>query len=116
MNTIDIVKNVAKILDDKKAIDITILKVKDITTVAEYFVIAEGTSNTHIRSLTDEIDVKLTEQGEVAHHKEGEQQAIWIVMDYSSVIVHIFCKEARNFYSLEKLWSEGIDVTKEILG
>ena len=106
---------VVKALDSKKAQDIKVIKVGDLTVIADYFVIANGTSTTHTRSLVDEVDFKLGEKGVNPDHIEGVDGASWIAMDYHDIIVHVFYKDAREQYSLEKLWSDGEAVDIETL-
>ncbi|HHV74035.1 MAG TPA: ribosome silencing factor [Thermoanaerobacterium sp.] len=101
---------ILKILDDKKALDIRGLYVGELTTVADYFVIASGTSTTHVKSLCDEISEKLAEDGVYVNHIEGYNSATWILMDYGSIVVHIFTKDERNFYSLERLWGDAKEI------
>ena len=92
-------------LEDKKAKDIKVLEVGDITLVADFFIVCSGTSTTHIKALADELDKKLEEEkGITLHHKEGYRTARWILMDYSSFIVNIFHQEDRAIYNLEKIW------------
>lgn len=95
-----------KILDSKKASDISALMVRDLTIVSDYFIIASGNSDTHVKSLADELDFKLSEQGVKPLRTEGYQSGEWIVVDYGEVIIHIFKKQTREFYSLERLWSD----------
>lgn len=94
----------AAALDDKKGVDVTVLAVGKQTVLADYFVIATGTSSTHVNALADEVEFKLKEKGFTAGHVEGHGE--WILLDYASVIIHVFTKAAREFYKLEKLWSE----------
>lgn len=101
---------IAKILIDKKAIDVKILYVAELTIVADYFIIASGTSTAHVKALCDEIEEKLTLKGINLNHVEGYKSARWILMDYGGVIVHIFMKEEREFYSLERLWGDAKEV------
>ena len=101
---------IVKTLDAKKAKDIKLLRIDDKTVLADYFVICGGNSNTQIRALAGEVEEKLKEIGIEPHHIEGYNEASWTVLDYSSVIVHIFSREAREFYKLEKLWSDGEDI------
>ena len=107
---------IINILYAKKAHDIKLLHVTDQTVIADYFVIATGTSNTQIKALADELDYKTGLAGVKPKSIEGFREASWIVLDYSSVIVHIFNRETREFYNLEKLWgdSESVDVKKYI--
>lgn len=93
------------ILDDKKAVDIESIEIAQKTILADYFVIASGTSTTHVKALADEIAFQLKEKLALLPKRiEGESTARWILMDYGDVIVHIFHPEEREFYSLEKLW------------
>lgn len=95
-----------KALDDKKALDISALSVTRLTTLADYFVICTGSSSTHMKTLADEAERRLKEEGQGAHHVEGYSTASWILLDYGGVLVHIFLKETREFYGLERLWSD----------
>ncbi len=112
-NSREIADFIIKTLDAKKAKDIKLIRIEDKTVLADYFVICGGNSNTQVRALAGEVEEKLEESGIKPHHIEGYNEASWTVLDYSSVIVHIFCREAREFYKLEKLWSdaENIDIS-----
>lgn len=116
MTAENILKIAAKALDDKKAENLSSVKVENLTSLAEYFLIATATSNTHVRALTDEVEDALAAAGEKPHHIEGKSSG-WIVLDYRSVIVHIFTPEQREFYGLDSMWSDGevIDL-KDIIG
>ncbi len=96
----------AKALDDKKAKDIKVLKTTEQTVLADYFVICNGTSSTHVKALVDEVDKQLAEAGEALVRREGLRSDIWVLMDFGCVIVHVFTDEARKFYNLERLWSD----------
>ena len=107
----------AKALDDKKARDIKVLKTDKQTVLADYFVICNGTSSTHIKALVDEVDKQLSEAGEPPIRREGLRSDIWVLMDFGSVVVHVFTAEtrsfydeARKFYNLERLWSDAEEV------
>ena len=106
----EIVGIAARALDDKKARDVKILKTAEQTVIADYFVICNGTSSTHIKALVDEVDHKLSEAGEPPIRREGLRSDIWVLMDFGSVIVHVFTDEARKFYNLERLWSDSEEV------
>ena len=93
-------------LEDKKAKDVKILTTAEHTVLADYFVICNGSSSTHIKALVDEVDKQLSEAGEPPIRREGLRSDIWVLMDFGSVIVHIFTDEARKFYDLERLWSD----------
>lgn len=96
----------AKALDDKKAKDVMVLKTAEQTVLADYFVICNGTSAPHIKALVDEVDKQLSEAGEPPIRREGLRSDIWVLMDFGSVVVHVFTDEARKFYNLERLWSD----------
>ena len=117
MTANELVKNTVKILDSKKAEELVAIRVKDLTILAEYFIIANGTSNTQVKMLADEVEYQLGEMGIKPHKVEGYQSGNWIVLDYIDVVVHMFLTETREFYSLERLWADG-DVlnTETILG
>ena len=100
----------AKALDDKKARDIKVLKTDKQTVLADYFVICNGTSSTHIKALVDEVDKQLSEAGEPPIRREGLRSDIWVLMDFGCVIVHVFTDESRTFYNLERLWSDAEEV------
>ena len=103
----ELVKLIAATADDKKAQELDVLEVEGLTTLSEYFVIMTGTSNTHLKALAGEIEKVVKEHGGPdPHHIEGYNAASWILMDYGSVLVHIFTGETRKFYSLERLWGD----------
>ena len=107
MTSLELTKKIASILDAKKAKDIEAIHVENVTSIADYFVIASGTSTTQVKSLSDDIEEQLAALGCEPKRVEGYLSASWIVLDYYDVIVHIFCGETREFYSLERLWSDG---------
>lgn len=100
----------AKALDSKKGRDIKVLQIDKITTLADYFVICSGGSNTQINALCDEVEKQLDALGEKPLHREGYRGGTWVLLDYDCVAVHVFNEEAREFYSLERLWSDGVEV------
>ena len=101
-----LVKEIAKVLDEKKAMDIVAMKIEEVTVVSDYFVIASGTSNTHVKSLADDIEYEIKQRlGIDPEHIEGRATG-WILLDYGTVIVHIFQHEDRNYYNLERLWAD----------
>ena len=103
--SLDIVKKIVKALDDKKGNDIQIIKIEELTIVADYFVICTANSNTHVRALADEVEYQLEEAGIKADHIEGRATG-WVLLEYKGVVVHIFLEEARNYYNLERLWED----------
>ena len=112
MEVNEILKTVVKAIDSKKGENIEVIKVEDLTILAEYFVIATGTSSTQVKALADEVEYKLSLEGVEPHHIEGEKSP-WVCLDFNSVVVHIFYKDQRDFYQLERLWEDGkkIDIT-----
>lgn len=101
------VEKAIEALESKKAKDIEVLNISGISTLSDYFIICNGTSTTHIKTLADELEEKMSEAGYNYLHKEGYNSARWILMDYGEVVVHIFHEEDRSFYNLERLWSDG---------
>lgn len=114
---LDMVKTAVKALDDKKAEDIRVIKIDDITSLTDYFVICTGTSTTHIKALADECEYQLEKCGVPLLHREGRESGEWILLDYKDIIVHVYNKQMREFYDLEHFWKDGtqIDIS-EILG
>lgn len=102
-------------LDKHKAVDIRVIHVSKLTSIADYFVIAEGTSSTQVRSLSDYMEEELKEQGVEPSHTEGYHGSSWVLLDYGCVVVHMFQKEARDYYNLEHLWKDGTPVPLEEL-
>lgn len=107
MDSKKLVDKIVEAIEEKKALDISIIDIHNITEIADYFVICSGTSTTHIKAIADEIDFKLGEIGLQSYHKEGYDTARWILLDYADVVIHVFHQEDRNFYNLERLWSDG---------
>lgn len=102
----NIVKEAVKAIDSKKGENIQVIGINDLTIIADYFVIATGTSSTQVRALAEEVEYKLEQSGITPHHIEGRNTP-WVCLDYNSVVVHIFYKDQRDFYQLERLWEDG---------
>lgn len=98
-------------LEEKKAKNIKAIDIYELTTISHYFIIASGTSTTHIKSLADNISEKLSENGLKPLHVEGYNSARWVLMDYGDVVAHIFHEEDREYYGLERLWQDGTPVS-----
>ncbi len=100
-------------LNEKKAMELAAIRVGDLTSVADYFILATATSNTHVKTLAEEVEFKLSEAGVQPHHVEGRATG-WILIDYCDIVVHVFSREARQFYNLDKMWFDGeaVDLTK----
>lgn len=114
MKTENILKVAANALNNKKARNLKVLKIYDLTTLADYFVIATATSSTHVRALADEVEEKLKEQSVEPHHIEGKSTG-WIVLDYTSVIIHVFTPDQREFYNLDNMWSDATEISLETI-
>ena len=106
----ELAEAIYNILDNKKARDLKILHVEKKTVIADYFVICTGNSSTQVKALADEVDYKTTLRGKAPTNVEGRGNVSWIVLDFDNVIVHIFSREARDFYNLDKLYSETTEV------
>ena len=101
----------AKALDSKKGIDVKVLETGGLTSLADYFVLCSATSAPQIRALADACEKAMKEElNEEPHHVEGHRGGTWVLMDFSVVVVHIFNEEARQFYDLERLWSDATPV------
>lgn len=98
---------------DKQALDIKVLYIGDLTTVADYFVILSGNSTIQTTTIADNIEEKMLEESYEVYSKEGHESARWILLDYGDIIVHIFHREDREFYNLEKLWADGKEIPIE---
>lgn len=112
----EIISTAITALDSKKAENIQLIGIKDLTIIADYFIIANGTSTTQTKALADEVEFKLSEKGLKPTRTEGYSGANWVILDYSDIVIHIFYKETREYYSLERLWSDGeqIDIAEYI--
>ena len=110
MTTQEKLEKIVKILDSKKAEDIQVIGITNLTIIADYFVNATGTSTTQVKSLADEVDFQLGQLGIEPRGIEGVRAANWIVLDYSDIVVHVFYRETRSEYQLERLWADGEQV------
>ncbi|NLN48454.1 MAG: ribosome silencing factor [Clostridiales bacterium] len=95
-----------EILINKKAENIKVIDIGELSVVADYFIIATGTSTTHVQSLSENLEELLAVEGYKIHHKEGYRSGRWILMDYNDIVIHLFSKEEREFYNLERLWAD----------
>ena len=100
----------AKALDGKKGQDIKVLKTEELTTLADYFVLCTATSSTQVKAMSDACEEAMEKNGEQLHHIEGHRGGTWLLMDFSSVVVHVFTDEARKFYDLERLWGDAQEI------
>lgn len=112
----EIAYEATKALDAKKGLDIRLMKVNKVSSLADYFLICTGTSNTHVRTLCDFAEYTLEQLGETMLGREGHRSNTWVLLDFGTIVIHVFTQEARGFYGLERLWAdaEQIDL-KEII-
>ena len=96
-----------KALDGKKGMNIQVIEITDVSTLADYMVIATGSSSTHVKALADEVEYQLDKAGVSVSHIEGYRSNSWILLDYVDVIVNVFDNEARDFYDLDRMWQDG---------
>ena len=108
---------VTKALDEKKGQNIKLLRITDVSSLADYFLICTGTSNTHVKTLCDYAEYAMEQLGEPMLGREGHRGNTWELLDYGSVVVHVFTEEAREFYNLERIWADGenVDLTGILL-
>ena len=113
----EVALEVTKALDEKKGIDIKVLRIEKISSIADYFVICTGTVNTHVKTLCDYAEYTMEQLGETMMGREGHRGNSWELLDYGSVVVHVFTDEARKFYDLERLWADAevVDLTHVVL-
>jgi ribosome-associated protein len=102
----ELIKHITDCCSDEKADDIVLLDVRNLTSLTEYFIIASGRNPKHVQSISDNVNNKLSLLEIFPLRREGYQEGTWIINDYNSAILHIFCAEKRNHYDLERLWGE----------
>lgn len=107
METLDLVKKIKAALEDKKAEDVTVIDIHEISSIADYFVIANGSNANQLTAMQDAVDGTMYTNGVHAKQVEGNSNSTWILMDYQDIIVHLFSKEDRLFYDLERIWKDG---------
>lgn len=96
--------------EDKKAKEVRILDIRSISTITDYFILCSGTSTTHVRAIADHIEEKVSELGLPIHHMEGYQNGRWILLDFGEIVVHVMHEDERQFYNLERLWGDALEV------
>ena len=115
MNSKEMVKIAYEALSDKKGQDIKIIDIQSVSVLADYFIIADGSNPNQVQAMADSAEEALGRAGYDAKQIEGYQSANWILMDYKDIIVHVFSKEDRAFYDLERIWRDGKQISKEDL-
>ena len=113
-DAINMLKTAYKALDDKKAYDIKILDIKKISSIADYMVIADGTNKNQVQAMCDAVTEEMGKVGFLSKSIEGYSEGGWILLDYYDIIIHIFSDEARRFYDIERIWSDGkyVDISE----
>ncbi|MBE6975814.1 MAG: ribosome silencing factor [Ruminococcaceae bacterium] len=106
----EVAYEVTKALDAKKGMNIKLLRINDVSSIADYFLICTGTSSTHVKTLCDYAEYTLDQLGEPMLGREGHRGNSWELLDYGSIVVHVFTEEAREFYDLERLWADAENV------
>ncbi len=109
MTELELAKEIVRVLDRKKGFNIKLIETLEHTIVGDYFIIVTGTSNTHVKALTDEVEYEIKQLGIEPDHVEGKATG-WILMGYTSVLVHVFTSESREYYNLERLWQDAKDI------
>ena len=94
-------------LEEKKGADVRILDISEVSVLADYFIIANGTSNSQVKALVDNVEEKMSKAGYEVKQSEGNGSGTWVLLDYEDIIVHVFDKDNRLFYNLERIWSDG---------
>ncbi|MGR3741607.1 ribosome silencing factor [Companilactobacillus sp. DQM5] len=110
MESLELTKLAVEAADDKHANDIKVLDIQEMSIVADYFVIMDASSSRQVGAIVDTIEEKIEENGLRVNHIEGKKDSSWILMDLGDVIIHVFLNEEREFYNLEKLWSDAKEV------
>ena len=110
MTTYEQAVEMIKALDSKKADDIKMFEITEVSSLCDYMIIASGQSSTKVKALAEEVEYKLDEAGISVSHIEGHRNESWILLDYVDIIVHVFSDEAREYYNLERLWQDGKEV------
>ncbi|MGE5682253.1 MAG: ribosome silencing factor [Bacillota bacterium] len=113
MEPIEFAYKITDLIFNKKGSDVKILDLRKLTSIADYFVICSADSDTQVKAIADEVDKELSKAGIKCYHKEGLTALNWVLLDYFDVIVHIFKKEARSYYNLEKLWGDAPSIVVE---
>jgi ribosome-associated protein len=106
MEPFETVKNIVKILDDKKAQDIVAIHTTEQTIIADYFIVAGGSSSTHVKALADQVEFEMKQRHGIAPRGVEGRATGWILLDYGTVLLHIFQKEQREYYNIERLWED----------
>lgn len=107
LNAKEVASIAAKALDEKKGLDLRVIEITDVSTLANYFLVCTASSNTHCKALCDGVEEAMDAAGEELLNREGHRSGTWVLLDYGCVVVHVFTEETRAFYDLERLWQDG---------
>lgn len=102
--------------EDRKALDVKVLRLAEVSDFTDYFLLASGTNERQVQAIADSIEERLKKEGSSPLHVEGHRTGQWVLLDYADLVVHVFLEERRGFYGLERLWSDAPDVTAELRG
>ena len=105
--SLEMANKAIELLQDKKAFDIRLIEIADITSIADYFIIASGSSTTQVQAMSNELEEKMKDFGYIKKGKEGLRGGRWVLLDYGDIVIHNFHEEERKVYSLEKIWADG---------
>lgn len=112
----NLAREIARIAEDKKAQDVVILEVSELTTVTDYFVIMSGQNEVQVKAIAREIEEELSEQGLEPYRQAGKDHGRWILLDYRDTVVHVFHRQERSFYDLERLWADAEEILEKESG
>ncbi len=115
MDTKELAAIIYDALDEKKASDIQVIDIRNISVIADYFIVASASNQSQMNALLDAVDEKMYKNGHHALHVEGNRDSTWILMDYEDIIVHLFSAEDRLFYNLERIWKDGTCLSRDDL-
>ena len=113
MDSKQLAKKITELIFNKKGFDVKIIDLKKLTIVADYFVICSADSDTQVKAIADEVDRSLKDEGIRSWHKEGYKGLNWVLLDYVDVVVHVFKKDVRTYYNLERLWGDAPSIDVE---
>ncbi|MDR3665278.1 MAG: ribosome silencing factor [Ignavibacteriaceae bacterium] len=108
-----IIDSIVELIFSKKGYDVKILDLRNLTTITDYFIICTGDSNTQVKAIADEVDKKMRDDGVRSWHTEGYSSLNWVLIDFVDIVVHVFKKESRDYYNLEKLWGDAPVISAE---
>jgi ribosome-associated protein len=110
MDTMELAKIAKEAIEDKKGMDIKVLDLRGLSNITDFFVIASGSNSNQLRAMADMVEEKLFKAGLRLHHSEGYSGGVWILLDFGNIIVHLFNKEERDFYSLDRVWGDAKEI------